>query len=346
MNSFEKYADLDLPLVPGEKVIYATEGIDLLQRSLIIATNKRLLLVKRGIVSAYTSLFYNTISLVHFKKSVFIPAVLLKLNNTGKLRIIRTRNTITAKSLFSILSNRVIIDHDVAMAYRAMDEIAEVGNKVDSKAKVGRPGIMGTNMVEVVEAVEEANMAFAEVVRKVENNVIRNSEAKKAANRELNIERVEKLQAMVRGASKNAFNATAAIGAHRKPQRNAQYADWISFETAAKRLENISISNMYDSAMFVPHNGAMDASGIQGFGTIAAHVEGMKALNNAAEYLNAPEIVTKAVEPVSTAINDYAVDIARNRLETDRAAEQQERLVKNMLTFQIRGARASLSKTY
>ncbi|MEM0149845.1 MAG: PH domain-containing protein [Candidatus Micrarchaeaceae archaeon] len=347
MYNFEKYADLDLPLVPGEKVVYITDGADLIHRSLVIATNKRLLLVKRGLTQSYISLFYNTISLVHFKGGMLMPAVLLKLNGTGKLKAIRTRNNITAKSLFSILSNRVIIDHDVAMTYRAVDELVGLGENTGRIIKENGVGILNTNMVEVVERIEEANGAFAEMVRTVENNVIRNAEAKKAANRDLNEERAEKLHAMIRHASRSAIDNTAAIvGAHRKPYYGTQ--GWIDFESAAKRLEKISISDKYDSALFIPQNSAGIVGMTTGQGIIAAHVEGMQNSREDmfnAEVANAQE-KERAAEAGRLEAEAQRISALNAAIVVDAAAEHQDRLVNDMLMFKIRSTKEKLSSIH
>ena len=346
MDNLEKYADLDLPLVPGEKVAYVTEGADIVHRALVIATNKRLLLVKRGMVPSYTSLFYNTISLVHFKGGLLMPAVLLKLNGTGKLKVIRTRSNITAKSLFSILSNRVIIDHDVAMTYRAVDEIAGLDYRIDSNRSKIRTGMLSTNnMVEVVERIEEANGAFAEMVRMVENNVVKNAETRKAAGRELNAERVESLKAMVRGASRSALNNTAAVfGSYRKPQ--GAMHDWIDFESVAKKLEKISISDMYDPTVFVPQSTSAFVAAAPGSGVIAAHIEGMQHANAEAILAEAHALweaeALKAISSRTEAVSQQHAE-AMAATTANAGTELQDKLVRDMHIFRIRSARDKLA---
>ncbi len=335
MNNLEKYAGLDLPLVPGEKVAYIAEGADIVHRTLVIATNKRLLLVKRGLVPSYTSLFYNTISLVHFRGSFLMPAVLLKLNGTGKLKAIRTRSSITANSLFSILSNRVITDHDITMTYKAVDEIAGLNYHIDSNRSEGRTSILGTNMVELVERIEEANGAFAEMVRMVENNVVKNAETKKVAGRELNAERVEALKTIVRGASRSALSTATAFGSYRK-QQDALH-DWIDFESAAKKLEKISISDSYNPTMFIPQSAPGFAVEASGSGIIAAHIEGMQyadARPEEAPLLREAEVF-KAVG--RTDAEAKATTIA------SAGTELQDKLVMGMHIFKIRSAREKLA---
>ncbi|MGC8537586.1 MAG: hypothetical protein ACP5MZ_01200 [Candidatus Micrarchaeia archaeon] len=338
----EKYADLDLPLVPGEKVAYITEGADIVHRALVIATNKRLLLIKRGLVPSYTSLFYNTISLVHFKGGFLMPAVLLKLNGTGKLRAIRTRSNITAKSLFSILSNRVIIDHDVAMTYKAVDEIVGLDYRIDSNRKEGTTGILSTNMVEVVERIEEANGAFAEMVRMVENNVVKNAEARKAAGRELNAERIESLRTMVRGASRSALNTAAVFGSYRKPQ--GAMHDWIDFESAAKKLEKISISDMYDPVMFLPQSTSTFVAAAPGLGTIAARIEGIRQANidtSLAEAQAVHEVEASVLG--STGVVDQQNAEVTAMTSASAGNGLQEKFIQEMHIFKIRSAREKLA---
>ncbi len=344
MNNLEKYADLDLPLVPGEKVAYVTEGADIVHRALVIATNKRLLLVKRGLVPSYTSLFYNTISLVHFKGGLLMPAVLLKLNGTGKLKVIRTRSSITAKSLFSILSNRVIIDHDVAMTYKAVDEIAGLDYRIDSGRSEGRTGILSTNMVEVVDRIEEANGAFAEMVRMVENNVVKRAEDRKAAVRELNAERVESLKAMVRGASRSALNTAAVFSSYRKPQ--GALHDWIDFESVAKKLEKISISDMYDPTMFVPQSASAFVAAAPGSGVIAAHIEGMQHSNSEAILAEAQALreaeALNAISSRTEAMSQQHAEVVATPV-ANAGTELQDKLVRDMHIFKIRSAREKLA---
>ncbi len=346
MDNFGKYADLDLPLVPGERVVYITEGADLMRKTLVIATNKRLLLARKGLSYSYTSLFYNTVAMVHFRGSLLMPAVLIRLNGTDKLKVIRTRNAISAKSLFSILSNRIIIDHDVAMTYRAVDEMAGLEGKIGSRVRETEAGILNTNMVEVIDRIEEANGAFAEMVRQVENNVIKNSEAKKAASVELNIERAEKLQSMLRSASRGAVNTAMSIGSHINAQKQHAAISYIDFASAAKRLEKISISGKYDPALFVP-NGIIETQGsASGSGVISARIEGM--LYPAAERVHSIDVIKAQEAEISanTRLNYLAANAESAGTAPEVNDARTSRLVDDMLMFKIRDAKDKLSNMH